>query len=59
MKVFLASAVIFGLAVLGMAVGTIFGKRGFRGSCRGTCERCDEGATKQCKRSEESSILRL
>lgn len=44
MEVYLASAVVFALAVLGMSVGTIFGRRTFKGSCRGTCGRCSEGS---------------
>jgi len=39
-EVFLASVVIFLLAVLGMSIGTIFGGRPFKGSCRGTCGHC-------------------
>ena len=40
MQVFLASAVVFVLAVLGMSIGTIFGGRPLKGSCRGTCGHC-------------------
>lgn len=40
MEVFLASVVIFLLAMLGMSVGTIFGDRPLKGSCRGTCGHC-------------------
>jgi len=39
-EVFLASVVIFLLAMLGMSVGTIFGDRPLKGSCRGTCGHC-------------------
>jgi hypothetical protein len=47
MEVFLASAVVFVLAVLGMAVGAIFG-RTFRGSCRGGCGYCDHTVPHDC-----------
>lgn len=40
MEVFLASVVIFVLAVLGMSLGTLLGGRSFQGSCRGACGRC-------------------
>jgi len=42
MEAFLASVVIFTLAILGMASGVIFGRRAFRGSCHGGCEQCDD-----------------
>lgn len=36
MQTMLATFVIFGLAVLGMAVGVMFGRRRLSGSCGGT-----------------------
>jgi hypothetical protein len=47
MEVFLASAVIFVLAVLGMSIGTIFG-RSLKGSCRGSCGYCDHTVPHEC-----------
>jgi len=49
MEVFLASLVVFGLAVLGMSLGTIFGGRQFQGSCRGACGHCDHTAPHRCQ----------
>ncbi|OHB80561.1 MAG: hypothetical protein A2V98_11275 [Planctomycetes bacterium RBG_16_64_12] len=49
MEVVLASVVIFLLAVLGMSVGTIFGGRPFRGSCRGPCGACDHSVPHECR----------
>ncbi len=40
MQTFLATAVIFGLAMAAMAVGVIFSDRRLRGSCGGTGEKC-------------------
>jgi hypothetical protein len=35
MKLFVISALVFGIALLGMSVGVIFGNRRIRGSCGG------------------------
>lgn len=40
MQTFLATALIFGLAVAAMAVGVIFSDRRLKGSCGGTGKSC-------------------
>lgn len=40
MKALIAGIVVFGLAMLGMALGRILGKRNFKSSCDGTCGGC-------------------
>lgn len=46
MKLFLISAIVFALAILGMAIGVIISNRRLRGSCGGLAGRKDkEGRT--------------
>jgi hypothetical protein len=50
MQIFLATALIFGLAMAAMAVGVIFSDRRLKGSCGGTgrdCS-CSEEARRDC-----------
>ncbi len=50
MQVFLATALIFALAMAAMAVGVIFSNRRLQGSCGGTgrdCH-CNEEARREC-----------
>ena len=42
MKLFLITLAVFGIVILVMAVGVIFGRRCIRGSCGGGCECLDE-----------------
>lgn len=50
MQIFLATALIFGLAMAGMAVGVIFSNRELKGSCGGTGRECscNEEAKREC-----------
>ncbi len=50
MQTFLATALIFGLAMVAMAVGVIFSDRRLQGSCGGTGRECscDEEARRDC-----------
>jgi hypothetical protein len=48
MKVMIAALAIFLLAVLGMALGVIFGKRCIRGSCGGLSGIRDESGRPMC-----------
>jgi hypothetical protein len=50
MQIFLATALIFGLAMAAMAVGVIFSDRRLKGSCGGTgrdCS-CSEEVRRDC-----------
>jgi len=50
MQTFLATALIFGIAMAAMAIGVIFSQRPLRGSCGGTgldCT-CSEEARREC-----------
>jgi hypothetical protein len=50
MQTFLATALIFGIAMAAMAVGVIFSNRTLKGSCGGTglnCS-CSEEARREC-----------
>lgn len=49
MEIFLAVVVIFGLAILGMAVGVIFSNRCLRGSCGGLGAMRDEQGRSLCE----------
>ncbi len=44
MNMFLVTFVVFGIVILVMAVGVIFGRRGIKGSCGGvgSCECLDD-----------------
>ena len=67
MEVFLASAVVFVLAMLGMSIGTIFGNRPLKGSCGDTCGHCGhtpqhgcqdgQGAHHACQHEQQVIIL--
>jgi len=55
MQIFLATALIFGLAMAAMAVGVIFSDRRLKGSCGGTgrdCS-CSEEARRDCALAAE------
>ena len=64
MKLFFITLVVFGIFILAMAVGVIFGKRRIRGSCGGVggegCDICgaerekDEVSPSQCRESKEA-----
>ena len=47
MQTFLATALIFGIAMAAMAVGVIFSNRSLRGSCGGTGKDCSCSAKEQ------------
>jgi uncharacterized protein len=48
MKIILAALAVFLLAVLGMALGVIFGRRCIRGSCGGLSNLRDESGRPMC-----------
>ena len=50
MQIFLATALIFGLVMVAMAVGVIFSDRRLKGSCGGAGQdcHCSEKARKEC-----------
>ena len=50
MQTFFATALIFGLAMVAMAVGVIFSDRRLKGSCGGAGQdcHCTEKARKEC-----------
>ncbi len=50
MQTFLATALIFGLSMVAMAVGVIFSDRRLQGSCGGTGRECscDEEVRRDC-----------
>jgi len=50
METFLATALIFGLAMVGMAAGVILSNRELKGSCGGTGKACSctEEARRDC-----------
>ncbi len=41
MELLFASFAIFGLSMLAMGIGVLFGRTGIRGSCGGTAGLCD------------------
>ena len=49
MKIILAALTVFLLAVLGMALGAIFGRRCIRGSCGGLSGMRDESGRPLCE----------
>ena len=49
MEIFLAALVIFVLAMLGMAIGVIFGKPCIRGSCGGLSALRDRSGRSYCE----------
>ena len=56
METFLATALFFGLAMGGMAVGVIFSNRELKGSCGGTGRACTctEEARRDCALADGS-----
>jgi hypothetical protein len=48
MEIFLASLVVFGLALLAMGVGVLTGRTRIRGSCGGVAGRCDGNGEPTC-----------
>ena len=57
MQIFLATALIFGLAMAAMAVGVIFSDRRLKGSCGGTGQKChcSEEVRRDCALAEQAS----
>jgi hypothetical protein len=57
MQTFLATALIFGLAMAAMAVGVIFSDRRLKGSCGGTGQECHCSAEvrRDCALAEHAS----
>jgi hypothetical protein len=53
-EVFLASAVIFALAVLGLSLRTIFGRGPLKGQCgaEGGCGHCHDEPKQECSHPE-------
>jgi hypothetical protein len=49
MKIIFAALAVFLLAVFGMALGAIFGKRCIRGSCGGLSNLRDESGRPMCE----------
>jgi hypothetical protein len=49
MEIFVVALVVFVLAVLGMAIGVIFGKRCIRGSCGGLAGLRDRSGKAVCE----------
>jgi hypothetical protein len=56
METFLATALIFGLAMVGMAIGVIVSNRELKGSCGGTGKACSctEEARRDCALAGDS-----
>ena len=48
MKLLLISFVVFGLSMLAMAVGVLFGRPAIRGSCAGVVGLCDGSGQPLC-----------
>ena len=57
MSIFLASVIVFGLALVAMAVGVLAGRQPPRGSCGGIGGRCESTGEPVCDlcRPEDSS----
>jgi hypothetical protein len=57
MATFLATLIVFGLAMLAMAVGVLISGRRLRGSCGGVGEacRCDASARAACALSKRQA----
>ena len=49
MELLVASLLAFGLSILGMAVGLLFGRARVTGSCGGLAELCDSTGRKLCE----------
>ncbi len=49
MKLLLISFVVFGLSMLAMAVGMLFGRPAIRGSCAGIAGLCDGSGRSLCE----------
>ncbi len=49
MKLLLVSFVVFGLSMLAMAVGVLFGRAAIRGSCAGVAGLCDGSGRSLCE----------
>ena len=54
MKMFLVTFIVFGIVILAMAVGVLFGRRGIKGSCGGvsSCACLDE----TCEENEKDPL---
>ncbi len=57
MKIVFAALAVFLLAVLGMALGAIFGKRCIRGSCGGLSGMRDESGRPLCENCSSRQAL--
>ena len=59
METFLATALIFGLAMAGMAIGVIVSNRELQGSCGGTGKACSctEEVRRDCALAGEAGDL--
>jgi len=53
MATFLASLLLIGLAVLGLSLGILFGRRPLAGSCGGVCQTCTAGCGRPAARPGE------
>ena len=54
MTVVAITALTFGVAVLAMSVGVLFGREPIRGSCGGVVGRCDS-CTRVCRKREDAA----
>ncbi|MDH3592488.1 MAG: hypothetical protein OER88_11445 [Planctomycetota bacterium] len=46
MKIFVVTLLVYGLALLGLALGRLFGRPGLRGTCSRHCDVCRRARTR-------------